>query len=221
MTTPLGLPLHVQTVTVGERQLQVLLPDEAATKAAYQRGAIPFPYWSRVWPSAIALAAFIAQQPHLVQNKIVLELGAGLGLPSLVAANYAKRVVCTDASADAVAVVKQTAGLNRIANLEALVMNWTSITPTTTADVLLLSDVNYEPKTFENLHAVIKQFLSGNATVLLATPQRLMAKAFIEPLLQYSIQQQTARVNDADILLMVLQALPNKKPLQTKGPDFV
>src|SRR5688572_33367426 len=48
-----------------------------------------FPYTtlfrSQVWPSAIALSEFIVSNQQLVHNKNILELGAGLGLPSLVA----------------------------------------------------------------------------------------------------------------------------------------
>lgn len=49
-----------------------------------------FPYWSKCWPSAIALSNFIAKNQALIQDKQVLELATGLGLPSLVAARFAK-----------------------------------------------------------------------------------------------------------------------------------
>jgi len=55
------------------------------------------PYFADVWPSAIALAQYLTEHPGLVQDKIVIELGCGLGLPAIVAAKLgAARVTATD-----------------------------------------------------------------------------------------------------------------------------
>ncbi len=43
-------------------------------------------YWTRAWPSAIALASIILERPELVAGKRVADLGAGLGLAGLAAA---------------------------------------------------------------------------------------------------------------------------------------
>ena len=67
------------------------------------QATIAFPYWSKVWPSAEALALFILQHPEYIAGKMVVELGAGLGLPSLVAAQMAASVLCTDYEPEAVA----------------------------------------------------------------------------------------------------------------------
>lgn len=44
------------------------------------------PYWCRLWPSAVALAQFILQQPELVKGKRVCDIGCGLGLAGIAAA---------------------------------------------------------------------------------------------------------------------------------------
>lgn len=44
------------------------------------------PYWSRPWPSAVALAKLILQQPSIVADRRVCEVGAGLGIASIAAA---------------------------------------------------------------------------------------------------------------------------------------
>ena len=43
------------------------------------------PYWAVPWPSAFALAEFIAQNVHTVKNKRVFDAGCGLGLVGLAA----------------------------------------------------------------------------------------------------------------------------------------
>ena len=57
-------------------------------------------FGSYAWPSSLVLAHFICNHPEIVANKTVLELGAGVALPSLVAASVgAKKVYISDVSA--------------------------------------------------------------------------------------------------------------------------
>lgn len=44
------------------------------------------PYWCRLWPSAVALAQLMLQQPELIRGKRVCEIGSGLGLAGIAAA---------------------------------------------------------------------------------------------------------------------------------------
>lgn len=54
-------------------------------------------YGMYVWPSAVVLAGFLGQHPDCVHGKVVLELGAGVGLVGLVAARLgARKVTITD-----------------------------------------------------------------------------------------------------------------------------
>jgi predicted nicotinamide N-methyase len=47
----------------------------------------PLPYGIALWSSTIALAHDITSRPHAFNGKRVLELGAGTGLPGIVAAS--------------------------------------------------------------------------------------------------------------------------------------
>ncbi|XP_033195711.1 methyltransferase-like protein 22 [Bombus vosnesenskii] len=50
----------------------------------------------QVWRGALLLADYILSNPDLFRDKVVLELGAGVGLTSIVASFLAKEVICTD-----------------------------------------------------------------------------------------------------------------------------
>src|SRR4051794_36175399 len=54
------------------------------------------PYGVALWPAAIALAHDVASRKNAVRGSQVLELGAGTGLPGIVAALIGGRVVQTD-----------------------------------------------------------------------------------------------------------------------------
>jgi predicted nicotinamide N-methyase len=150
---------------------------------------VPFPHWTKLWPAALAMSDFIQQHSELVQNKKVLELAAGLGLPSFVAARYATAVCCSDYLEEAVATMNRSAQYLQLANVTCRLLNWNYLPDELTADVLLLSDINYDPDQFAALYKVLQRFLRQGALILLTTPQRLMAKPFIEQLLPFCRQQ--------------------------------
>src|SRR5687767_12939371 len=65
------------------------------------------PYGIVVWPSAIALSHELATRD--LAGKRILELGAGTGLPGIVAASLGARVVQTDRQSLVMHVCKQNA----------------------------------------------------------------------------------------------------------------
>src|SRR3954451_14182848 len=62
----------------------------------------PVPYWARPWPSGLALARWLVGEA-IDASARVLELGCGLGAPSVVAARAGAAVLATDGASDAVA----------------------------------------------------------------------------------------------------------------------
>lgn len=186
----MNFPLQLQTVTLHQQTVSLFVPNAEAVKTAYKSGAVAFPYWSKVWPAAIGLSNFLLRHPQLTQNKNVIEIGAGLGLPSLIAARNAASVLCTDVVPEAVEAVRQSATQNGFENLEAAVMDWQQLSGDLETDVLLLSDVNYEPQAFAHLRKMIEVFLKKRNVIVLSTPQRLMAKDFIAELLPYGTKQE-------------------------------
>ena len=54
------------------------------------------------------------------------------------------------------------------------------------ADVVLLSDINYAPEQFESLLLLIKKLLEQGATIIIATPQRIMATPFVQELVPFT-----------------------------------
>ncbi|MBO9204188.1 MULTISPECIES: class I SAM-dependent methyltransferase [Niastella] len=170
---------------------------------------VPFPHWTKLWPSALAMADYIHQHPELVQGKNVLELAAGLGLPSFVAARYAQTVCCSDYLPEAVAAMTRTTGHLQLANVTCQLLDWNCLPAGLITDVLLLSDINYDPAQFDQLYEVLQYFMRLGAKIVLTTPQRLMAKTFIEKLLPFCSHQQEITVfyqqQNTPISLLVLQ----------------
>jgi predicted nicotinamide N-methyase len=186
------MPGRLQRFSFNAIKVQLWLPALAQPGAANaQQAAVPgaFQYWAKLWPSAIALSRYIAEHPDYIAGKQVVELAAGLGLPGIVAAHMAESVIISDYMPEAIAMARSTAALNGLSNVRCRLLDWKRLPADLAAEVLLLSDVNYEPADFEELFNVLTAFLRKGATILLSTPQRLMAKSFIGSLLPYCIAQ--------------------------------
>ena len=139
----------------------------------------PFPFWAKLWPSSIALLDVLKAHPHLIQNKHILEIGAGIGLPSLMMAGIAKSIQISDYDKEAVDLLQKNIEHLQIQNAEALQLDWNAIPENIQPDVVLLSDVNYDPAQFDVLIRLIDKFLNQGSSIILSTPQRIMASPFV------------------------------------------
>ncbi len=180
----------IQNIDTGKQTISLYIPDADEVKKYYQENAGAFPYWSQIWPAAIGLCDFLENNKNLLKDKTVLELAAGLGLPSLLAAQYCTSIVMTDYLAEPVELMTASILHNHLSNATARILNWNNIPESIKTDILLMSDINYEPAIFETVFGVIERFINNGTTIILSTPQRLMAKPFIERLLPWCRMQE-------------------------------
>jgi predicted nicotinamide N-methyase len=135
------------------------------------------PYWAELWASGVALARYVTGID--VAGKRVLELGCGLGLPSLAAALRGADVLATDWADDAIALLRQNAKRNG-AQLRAEQVSWNdseALFSEAPWDLVLGADLLYEERNADQLAALLPG-LGGD--VLVAEPGRPYAKAFLE-----------------------------------------
>jgi methyltransferase-like protein 23 len=165
----------------------IYIPDYEQVKEIYTALlnldlSTPFPFWAKLWPSSIALHDVLKNHPHLIQNKHVLEIGAGIGLPSLMMADITKSIQISDYDQEAVSLLQKNIEHLQIQNAEALQLDWKAIPENMQPEVILLSDVNYDPIQFDTLIYLIEQFIHRGSTIILSTPQRIMASPFVQKL---------------------------------------
>jgi predicted nicotinamide N-methyase len=124
-------------------------------------------------------------------------------------------VYCTDAEAAAVALAAANGRLLHVhAGLRCRVFNWTWLTMLSRMpQVLLLSDVNYEPAAFDQLLAGIQHARQLGAEVWLSTPQRLSAIPFVEALLPATtlhLQQAVQLPGEVETMVSILHLSAKK-----------
>ncbi len=129
------------------------------------------PYWAELWPSGLALAR--ALPPRLDGLRIV-ELGCGLGVPSLTAAARGAEVTALDWAQDAIALLDVNAGRNHV-ELSGVTADWRTFTGS--FDLVLGADLLYERRNVEALAELLPSLASE---VLLGEPGRPHAGEFFE-----------------------------------------
>lgn len=166
------------------------IPDPEKIKSTYddlvkQDPSTPFPYWAKNWASSLALHSFLNNYPHYIHHKNVLELGAGIGLPSLGIADKAKSVIISDHNNDAIELVRKNIDHLGLTNTTAVNIDWNEFPEKVTFEVVLLSDINYVPSNFDTLWNLFTKLLTNHKTLILANPQRITSGDFLQPLTQF------------------------------------
>jgi predicted nicotinamide N-methyase len=170
-----------EVVAVRGRDLRLLRPRDSEAlldEAAFEQEEF-LPYWADLWPSALALARALAAQS--LGGRRTVELGCGLGLPSIVAALGGARVLATDWSADAVAITERNAERNG-ARLDTLVCSWAAPGPIAERgpfDLVLASDVLYEARDVDLLLAALPRLVAPGGEAWIADPGRAPAARFV------------------------------------------
>jgi predicted nicotinamide N-methyase len=111
----------------------------------------------------------------------VLELGCGLGLPSIAAALAGGRVLATDWSPDAVSATAANAAMNG-ASIETAQVAWSApeaIVERAPWRYVLASDVLYEPRNVDWLLELLPRLVDKTGRILLADPGRRPAEEFL------------------------------------------
>jgi predicted nicotinamide N-methyase len=168
-----------QSIELPSGELRVLQPEYAAAlpDAGPVEWAPVAPYWSVLWRSGVALARELDRVS--LRGLRVVELGCGLGVPSIAAARAGAAVLATDACAEALARVARNARANDV-RVETAAVDWRKpdeLLRRAPFDLVLAADVLYDRPSVAQLLALLPR-LAPEAW--LADPGRPAAAAFVE-----------------------------------------
>ena len=172
----------VQTdIRVGPRVVTLHHPrdaDDLIDEAAF---AIDerLPYWADVWPSARVLAERLLTTR--VDERRLLEIGCGSGLVSVAAAIAGFDVTSTDYYDEALRFTALNVLVNTGVLIDTLAADWRRFPHDIGRfDLVVASDVLYEPEHASLVAAVIDRTLTARGSAMIADPGRLAAPQFVE-----------------------------------------
>lgn len=152
-----------------------------------------------LWPVARALATVVDGLD--LRDRRVLEIGCGLGLPSLVAARRGARVLATDHHPDALTLVERNAERNHV-SVDTRLLDWASDTPQPDAEWILASDVLFAADCARSLPRFLSASLAKGGTALVADPCRAWHTEFEEESRKCGLSVDTTIVHDALITVL-------------------
>jgi predicted nicotinamide N-methyase len=176
-TTAGDFPLEECRLQLPDKKISILHVDAMLTQNDESRFLLetvnPLPYGIALWASTIALGQVIITQAKDFRNKEVLELGAGTGLPGIVAFSIgAKRVVQTDKNNLAMTLCKRNCELNDIKTIVHRLEDWTDWNNTEKYDWIMGSDILYSKDMHPHLMRIFESNLSKGGRILISDPFR-------------------------------------------------
>lgn len=131
------------------------------------------PYWAHLWSGALVLARAVPPAATAI------ELGCGLGLPSMAAARRGARVVCVDRDPAPLAFVRASAAANDVGDrVHVVAADVTSGAVGGGFDLVLAAEVLYDRAAFPRLAQAIADRLAPSGVALLTDGHRIDTRAF-------------------------------------------
>lgn len=180
-------PVKIRQLTVGGQSIQLLGPDEyekllddPRVLARFERDEF-MPYWAEFWPACLLLAERVAQWPSVVgqtDSPRVLELGCGLGLAALLAAQRGYRVIASDYDDDALAFVTESARENGISPPQTRFIDWRLFYPDLVFERIIAAEILYEARNLEPVAAFVANHLGPGGYAWIVDANRSTADRF-------------------------------------------
>jgi predicted nicotinamide N-methyase len=161
------------------------------------------PYFGVLWPAAEALAQYLSDHAMLIKNKKVLEIGCGLGLPSLVASHLGGKVLATDFHPDVSEYFLRNCRHSSMeCNYQRL--NWREKNNSLGQfDVVIGSDILYESKHPREVAMGLMRFVSPGGTIILSDPGRSYLQQFLTAMNEEGISEEMSsiKISQQEILI--------------------
>jgi methyltransferase-like protein 23 len=184
LSTSIGdFALHEYRLTLGTRSFSflhtgaVVTMDDEQRYLAREEGRIP--YGAMLWPASIALAHDLAEREAQLRGRRVLELGAGTGLPGIVAAALGAHVLQIDRSEVALHLCTSNAARNTV-SVEAREAEWETFHSEQPFDLIVGADVLYVTPMHARLKEICQRYLAPEGCVLFADPFRSQSLPMLE-----------------------------------------
>ncbi len=170
-----------------------------------------FPFWSRLWEAAMVLADFLASTP-IKAGARVLELGAGLGAPGLVAAARGARVTLSDYEPHILDFQRLSAVANGLDNLEARLIDWHKPPELPPFEMIVGAEILFREEFFAPLMTIFRKYLAPGGEIFLAhDASRKSLPVFLkaaEKDFDIAISQRRFHKDDSEVMIVLSRLTP-------------
>eukprot|EP01041_Mallomonas_annulata_P001090 gene1090-2121_t len=137
------------------------------------KGSILTLFVGKQWPAAYALAAYVSTLSPWLEGKCAVELGAGTGLPSLVASKLGAALVLVSErvhESENMRLLGENLQANDAKNIEIVPLNWGDSFPCPACvDIILGADILYSSEDFDTVLATVASIMEVNINAIFLT----------------------------------------------------
>ena len=166
-------------VVVNGKQFNILLPKYLDRFINPVDILHEFPLWAKIWKASWVLGGYLADMPSDPRKRF-LEIGAGVGLVSIVAATFGHRITMTEDNNDALKFAQANAHLNNCPGLPILRLDWHDPQIKGRFDTIVASEITYKMEDFMPLVQLLKSYLQPGGQIILASEMRKTGKDFYD-----------------------------------------
>jgi len=209
-------PVAVEHVTLEGESYPLLMVQDISALISGDPFADPsqFPTWTKLWEASILLACYVKQHSFPAGTRI-LELGAGLGLPSVVAAQKGLQVTASDHDPLVCDFLRVNAQLNNV-EYTVVSLDWLAPPALLSYDVIIAAEVVFREELFAPLLELCREVLAPEGCIYLAhdASRRSLAPFLAKAADDFivSAMKQTIRKDQATALTVILNRLRKKAP---------
>ncbi len=156
------------------------------------------PCWAEIWPASVGLARYLYEKRDL-SGYTAIELGAGLGVPGLMAGCKGAHITFSDFNQLALDFCARNARANKLQKFETMWADWRDFPADLNYDLVLGSEIMYEPRLLPSLKEVLVSFLRNGSEMILAHPRRNLSHSFVEEVATEAGKEQNHRLEYVDV----------------------
>ncbi len=197
-------------IAVNERKFQILLPKYLFRFINPHDVFHEFPLWAKIWQASWVLAGYLAEMP-VDSGKSFLEVGAGIGLVSIVAASCGHRITLTESNPDALQFARANAVLNGCQQLPISALDWHRPRLQDQFDYIVGSEVTYKQEDLRPLLNLFKAGLKPGGEIVLAGEMRKVSREFyqaLETVFRIRVQKKILRSVNEQINIFLFRMTP-------------
>jgi predicted nicotinamide N-methyase len=198
-------PTHIVNRTFGNLNINLhLIKDFDAVldhcAEIYPNDTDMIPYYADLWPSAEALGQHLVENFTTLSDCRIIELGCGLGLPSIICAKLGAEVIASDFHPYNRRGFERNAAENGVPQITYTQMDWEFPAYHKKFDMVIGSDLLYEPKQIATLTNCVDYIIKDNGIFILADPGRDHIQTAVDRLTPKGFSHQINIKNDAFIV---------------------
>ena len=197
-------------VVIRGRRFRFLVPRSLDPFVDHENVFHDFPLWAKLWESSLILADTLAgMSPE--EGKRHLEIGAGLGLVSIVASTFGHDLTMTEHNPDALEFARANALLNGCPDLTIMDLDWNEPRLVDDYDYILGSEVAYHERNFQALLRLFNTSLKPHGEIILCEGMRKTNVEFFRQMQEHFVieaRKKTLRMANGEVPVILARIRP-------------